>query len=525
MKHGAIFPAVLLISAMLFSQDPGFTLNGNLITITWTESLAAPGTPSGEVPFSVFTGPYIGWKSDTSATIRWQVAATTTLRYEPYGYKGTLLPGDFQFRHIEVTGLMPDTRYRYVLKTESADYSYVSDTFSLITMPSVTATHFKFAFLGDTRGHGKQGVFTFLEEWDPVLFFNNGDIASGSWGYYLDSLENPPKDWYRVYYNGRGVVSSALMAPALGNWDVSYRMDYDRTHAEDYFQDIPANSNGAGPARPPFYYSFDVANVHFVGLCTEMKSGNSIADGDSVNYKLFTKAEQLSWLEEDLKNTDRVWKVVCQHSPGDPFWISHLLKEYNVQLLLTASAHAYARGPRSDFGSSRYETILSDSGTVQVLSGGAGALVSMSGILNQLVHHSVYHHVRAEVFQDEMQFFAVDSFGDVFDAWKLSLVGQPETLGVPARIETALPENINGIRINPNPISSSTAVTYKVDYSQKVVFTIYDIAGRIVKSMSRRMLPGVYTEHLPFHAQLSGIFIIKARINNRKYTDKLICLK
>ena len=55
------------------------TWQDDLAIIEWTETLADPTAGPGEIPFSIITKPYIGWLTDTSTTIGWEVIAEKTI--------------------------------------------------------------------------------------------------------------------------------------------------------------------------------------------------------------------------------------------------------------------------------------------------------------------------------------------------------------------------------------------------------------------------------------------------------------
>src|SRR5688572_5582824 len=71
-------------------------------SIEWIEPLKDPGAKAGEVPFSLLSGPILGWLSDTQATIGWEVIARKGLIdpfQESLGLPGeTDLNKDLQFR-------------------------------------------------------------------------------------------------------------------------------------------------------------------------------------------------------------------------------------------------------------------------------------------------------------------------------------------------------------------------------------------------------------------------------------------
>ena len=65
--------ALLVSSAQLTAIRPVVAWNDDLATITWTEPLSDPKAKPNETPFSLLSGPSLGWLTDTEAVIRWEV--------------------------------------------------------------------------------------------------------------------------------------------------------------------------------------------------------------------------------------------------------------------------------------------------------------------------------------------------------------------------------------------------------------------------------------------------------------------
>lgn len=98
------------------------------------------------------------------------------------------------------------------------------------------------------------------------------------------------------------------------------------------------------------FYSFDINDVHFIAM-------NS--DFPMVNFRGKEYLEYFqNWLKNDLKNTDKTWKVAYLHRPLYCSWIStgcdadakilrnyfdKLLYEGNVDLVLAGHNHNYER--------------------------------------------------------------------------------------------------------------------------------------------------------------------------------------
>ena len=97
------------------------------------------------------------------------------------------------------------------------------------------------------------------------------------------------------------------------------------------------------------YFSYDINNTHFTSINSE------------IPYKFDNKYKQSfqGWLSEDLKNSNKRWKIVYLHRPfycsmPDDYnsgssskymrdMLENILMENKVDLILTGHVHAYER--------------------------------------------------------------------------------------------------------------------------------------------------------------------------------------
>src|SRR4051812_31504880 len=117
----ALLTCVPLGVAVLLSEgapvlEPKVTWSDDRATIEWVEPLADPTAAPGDVPFSVLSGPSIGWLTPTEAVIGWEVVAEKKLTAEPYASLRADYPAErIQRRSVTLSNLKPDTEYRYQL--------------------------------------------------------------------------------------------------------------------------------------------------------------------------------------------------------------------------------------------------------------------------------------------------------------------------------------------------------------------------------------------------------------------------
>jgi hypothetical protein len=432
--------ALLIVSGAIWhaaSQAPITSpqWNSNLATITWKETLADPKAKAGETPFSILSGPYINWLSPTMATIGWEVIAERALTQTPYASLAKDYPvKNSAFRTATLADLKPDTVYRYRLVSAGAGYRFESKEFTFRTLPTADTKTFRFAAIGDTQRGDKPKIdtlertlFGMIAEWKPALLLHLGDMLPVGRG---DS-HAIHESWFRAQECNNVFRANFFMAPTSGNhcWKGKGRGWY-----TDYFANMPGMGSGA---RPPFFYSFDAGNAHFVSLNTEVEKGKDKDAANRRNDLPFSYNEQLAWLDKDLAGTKATWKVIFFHKPlhtvghypaTDQFRkdVGALCDKYGVQLLLSGHDHSYQKTWRIN----NVTRGRSDKGTVQVVSGGGGGSLfdrKLAADWN-IVHVKIFHYLRVEVDSDEMRFHAVDAQNQVFDSWRLKATGQPEKL-------------------------------------------------------------------------------------------------
>lgn len=411
---------------------------GNLATVEWKEALADPMAGAQEVPFSILTGPYLSWLSPTRATIGWEVVAEKSLSATPYAALASDYPTDkIQFRSVSLDDLKPDTEYRYRLVGQSGGAVYHSKEARFRTFPSASATTFRFAVVGDTqRGDHlaeaaeiERKLFGLIHAWNPSLLVHMGDFLSLG---RIDGIKGRAA-WYRAFERNRLLRGSTFLAPTLGNhcWRGGKTAWY-----ADYFPDL---LSATPAARPPFFYSLDVANVHFISLCTEVSSsaGGKDVAGERLRGLPFSYREQMQWLELDLAQCKAPWKIVYFHRPlhtvgphpcGDDFRkdAGALFDKHQVQLVLSGHDHSYQKTKRIN----NVTRALSDTGSVQVVSGGGDTRIfdRVRDTPWNIVHQKINHYLQVDVTAAEIQVRAVDVRGTVFDAWRLKTTGQPEVV-------------------------------------------------------------------------------------------------
>lgn len=153
------------------------------------------------------------------------------------------------------------------------------------------------------------------------------------------------KLWSEMLGNASDYVSSVPTMLASGNH--SYWSDYTEGGSSIEYNhttvDIPEQNYKNG-----IYYSYDYGDVHFAIL----------SSGDSERTGVGSK--QREWLENDLKSTDKKWKIVAIHNPlyspgkygsskdrnkvarSQQKKLGEIFNKYSVDLVLQGHDHAFA---------------------------------------------------------------------------------------------------------------------------------------------------------------------------------------
>lgn len=221
-----------------------------------------------------------------------------------------------------ISGLSPATKYTYRVGQEQG-----WSPWSTFTTAPEGAAPFSFIYMGDP-----QIGFDFWEKLvhkaqervpEAALYLVAGDLVNR--GKYRDEWD--------VYFNaGKGIFERTSHVPVLGNHDYSSMPSPDF-----YLKLFTLPENGPKTIAPEHAYTLKYGNALFVIL-------DSNLDPET----------QSAWLEEQLKNTDAVWKFVSYHHPAYSSATSRdnpeirrvwgdIFDKYHVDIAFQGHDHAYLR--------------------------------------------------------------------------------------------------------------------------------------------------------------------------------------
>jgi hypothetical protein len=328
------------------------------------------------------------------------------------------------------------------------------------------------------------------------------------------------------------VRAQSFQPVSLGNHD-AMSCKTTSVWAENYAADIPSIEAVPGGLKscPPYYFSFDVANVHFICLYSQVTDY-----GDSLIHGRFTYRDQFNWLEQNLQNTTRPWKIALYHIPSyyavrglvpdstrtdvDMFcmqktfdWeIGKLFAQYGVQLTFSGHEHYYRRYPRRNIMTGK----ISDSGTMPVISGASST--PLGG--------EPYSCVLGEVMGDTIRIRSLDTAGVTLDQWELPLFGQPKTL-----LGTGImkPERYHPIKspvaIAPNPMQDRSVMRVSLSAPSSVEIRGFDNRGRLWFSTRGTYGKGEKIIPFPCRPPGAGVYFVRTEINGQIYGKRVVVLE
>jgi hypothetical protein len=362
-------------------------MSANRVVVVW--ATREEGAPSVRL-----TG---GAARTVSGTSRLVTAARNGLGYAYYHHEAIL------------GSLAANSAYAYEARV--GDGVAGSGTFR--TAPASGSGSFSFITFGDsgTGSTQQRQLATRManETFDIVL--HTGDIVYGRSDGTGDATFARYNEWFFDVY--ASWLPFKAFFPAEGNHD-SRPSNGDGIAYLDTFT-LPRNgASAAYPEHAERFYGFDYGPVHFVALDTEF------AFQDATR-----RAEQLSWLADDLTSTTQPWKIAFFHrSPysaggehGSDLAVraafAPLFEQYGVRLAISSHEHDYER---------TYPQRQSSSGTpvTYIVSGGGGGPVYPAARGPWTAFSSSQHHyVRGDVTPCTITLRAISLSGATFDATTL----------------------------------------------------------------------------------------------------------
>ncbi|WP_144702452.1 phosphodiester glycosidase family protein [Fictibacillus phosphorivorans] len=306
--------------------------------------------------------------------------------------------GIVRVNEVKLQKLKQDTTYVYRV----GDGEHWSQFMEFTTLKRKES--FDFAVLGDTQSPSDLSHFNKilgdLNKENLSFMIHVGDLIDESSKYYQwdDSLS---------VLSSYDKIRSTDLVTALGNHE--YMGDADASLAKSIFN-LPNNGPHVDKGGT---YSVDYNNMHIAVL-------GYTADAEILN-------RQLKWLKQDMKASDKPWKMLVTHKPPyytNPFGGNEIMKEkippvadqLGIDLVFSGHDHSYGRTKKLKAGNE------DANGTVYVVAGTTGnkhydavadekfEFVNMDNIAVSM---------RAKVNRDKITFKTISSDGDLIDEFTI----------------------------------------------------------------------------------------------------------
>jgi len=398
-------------------------------------SILPSTVPQGRVAAAAAEYITLTWASDpqTTQTITWQTDVTNMagqVQYAP-------LPEDKLFPHnaatliagveelttnlgnrslhsVTLTGLKPGTSYIYRLG-EGPDWSEPHR----FTTAATNVAQFKFLVFGDSQSTNYNVWRSTLHQAyqanpDATFFTNLGDLVDNGQDY---------AQWKAWFDAAQGVVDIIPVMPVTGNHE-SYTPEGHFSMPILFTAQLKLPLNGPEGLKGQVY-SFDYGDVHFSMLDSQ--------EGEDRRFVPAMLDMQKVWLENDLRTTNKKWKVVCIHRP--PYNNKEreanvnireafvpIFDKYHVDVVFTGHEHVYAH-TYPLYGGEVVDS--SAQGTIYVATGRSGTKtygdVSTKG-WNRFFYNPLDepNYVTVEVSGTTLTVKAFKQNGILFDDWTIN---------------------------------------------------------------------------------------------------------
>lgn len=396
------FAALLLTGSTSASADPDH------ITLTWTDDARTTQTITWETEFTTATGMIQYIEADKASSFP-QNARCATAAVE--GLETNV--GNISIHSATLIGLKPGTRYLYRVG-DGSNWSKQS-SFTTAAEPSQP---FKFLVFGDSQSTNYLAWRTTLHtayqaNRDASFLINVGDLVDVGQDY---------NEWNAWFSAARGVIETIPVMPVVGNHE-TYTPQRKYSMPEFFTTQFKVPANGPEGLNGQVY-SFDYGNAHFSVLDSQA--------GEEREFMPQMLDLQKVWLEQDLKATSKLWKIVLIHRPlyhnrpkgGDEDLrdaFVPILDKYHVDVVFSGHDHVYARSyPLYDGAAVESPK----AGTIYVTSGRSGTKAypgASARQYNEVFHNPVDepNYITVEVSGSIMTVKAFQRSGFLIDEWSI----------------------------------------------------------------------------------------------------------
>jgi hypothetical protein len=246
------------------------------------------------------------------------------------------------------------------------------------------------------------------------------------------------------------------------------------------------------------YFSYDYGPVHI-----------AVVD----QYVSYNRGSvQHTWLENDLRSSDKKFKIILLHEPG---WsasgahsneipvqteIQPLCTQYHVSMVIGGHNHFYARGVVDNI--------------VHLTLGGGGASAKTPGAKENIITYvGGLSYMRFDIDQNTLSAYAMDPSGTILDTYTL--------INTETDVADQMQKSID-VRIVPNPSTGQFDIYSNQDL-RGTDFEIYNTAGLLIKKVHNAM--DVEKTTIDISGQKDGMYFLRTNINGVPITTNLILIQ
>jgi alkaline phosphatase D len=252
----------------------GTTSSTYSATSTFTTS-SSGGGPANEVIYiwsgalQPTTATVVAKMTSASTTCRAVVSTSQTLSNPIYSAFASASSSNNFMAKMNITGLAPGTIYYYGVESNGLVDSS-SDDIGRFTTPSAGAFSYTFT-VGSCSGTGNHGVYTAMQNKDPLFFMQTGDfhysdpnssnINTHRTPYETSILSQTPS---RNFLKNTGLAYMWDDHDYCGNNNVGSGLTGTANARQAYQEYIPHYPLVAGSGNVPIYQSFTIGRIHFI---------------------------------------------------------------------------------------------------------------------------------------------------------------------------------------------------------------------------------------------------------------------
>ena len=271
----------------------------------------ASTNPTDAGAVAITRGPYLQLQTTNSIVVRWRTDKPVVGQVF-FGEKLEMLDrkevelGKHTEHIVQVTGLAPSTKYFYTVGERKGTNGLIQLTVAkeryFMTPPAVGRPHPTRVWVVGDSGTANRKVARVRDAFLTV----NGQQPIDAWLMLGDNAyDNGTDVEYQkaVFDVFAPVLANTVLWPTLGNHDGGSASSATQSGVYYDIFTLPTRGQAGGTmSGSEAYYSFDLANAHFVCL-------------DSYDSDRRPGGAMLTWLEQDLAATKQDWIIAYFHHP------------------------------------------------------------------------------------------------------------------------------------------------------------------------------------------------------------------